>query len=191
MIVLTAAAVGVLMLVGIDNRTLPRRAPTRTPQTINLLNNVVVGMIVLFAAVDRGQRLRGRRRRTAGPSCTGSGCSAPPRSQVEASVLAEAGVVAGVGVVLGLVASLATIVPFGVARHEGVVPDGQLWLPPLRGRGRGRADPASAARSAGPAYGAAGRRRSDDRLDRDVLSSRSGRSGRRRSTGTPSSTGSG
>jgi hypothetical protein len=33
--------------------------------------------------------------------------------------------------VLGLVASLATIVPFGIARGEGVVPDGQLWLPPL------------------------------------------------------------
>ena len=28
-------------------------------------------------------------------------------------------------------AALATVVPFGVARHEGVVPDGQLWLPPL------------------------------------------------------------
>ena len=44
-------------------------------------------------------------------------------------MLAEARIVAGVGVVLGLLASLATIVPFGVARHEGLVPDGQLWLP--------------------------------------------------------------
>ena len=46
-------------------------------------------------------------------------------------MLAEARIVAAVGVVLGLLASLATIVPFGVARHEGVVPDGQLWLPPV------------------------------------------------------------
>ena len=33
--------------------------------------------------------------------------------------------------VLGALASLATIVPFAVARDEGIVPDGQLWLPPL------------------------------------------------------------
>ena len=46
-------------------------------------------------------------------------------------VLAEARGVACIGVVLGSVASLATVVPFGVARHEGVVPDAQLWVPPL------------------------------------------------------------
>ncbi len=38
---------------------------------------------------------------------------------------------AAVGVVLGTVASLATVLPFGIARDEGLVPDGQLWLPPL------------------------------------------------------------
>ena len=31
---------------------------------------------------------------------------------------------------LGLLASLATVVPFAVARDEGIVPDGQLWLAP-------------------------------------------------------------
>jgi putative ABC transport system permease protein len=46
-------------------------------------------------------------------------------------VVGGGGVVGVVGVVLGLVASLFTIVPFGIARDEGIVPDGQLWLPPL------------------------------------------------------------
>ena len=41
------------------------------------------------------------------------------------------GIVSILCIPLGLLASLATVVPFGVARHEGVVPDGQLWLPAL------------------------------------------------------------
>ena len=121
-IVLTAAATSVLMLVGTDDRTLARPAPTRTPQTINLLNNVVVGMIVLFAAVvvvnafaavvahregRAAPALAARRHARAGRAAP---CSPRPR------------IVAGVGVVLGLLASLATIVPFGIARHEGAGP---------------------------------------------------------------------
>ncbi|MDF1603350.1 FtsX-like permease family protein [Nocardioides sp. YIM 152315] len=128
-IVLTAGAVGVLMLVGIDHRTIGARA-TDEGDTINLLNNVVTGMIVLFAAVMvlnafaavvAGRRQELQRLRLLG---------ATP-AQVERSVLAEAGIVGGIGVLLGLVGSLATVVPFAVARDEGVVPDGQLWLPPL------------------------------------------------------------
>lgn len=128
-IVLTAAAVGVLMLVGIDQRTIGARA-TEEGDTINLLNNVVTGMIALFAAVMvfnafaavvAGRRQELQRLRLIGATPT----------QVERSVLAEAGVVAGIGVLLGLLASLATVVPFAMARHEGLVPDGQLWLPPL------------------------------------------------------------
>jgi len=128
-IVLTAGAVGVLMLVGIDHRTIGAAA-TDEGDTINLLNNVVTGMIALFAAVMvvnafaavvSGRRTELQRLRLLGATTT----------QVERSVIAEAGIVAGVGVVLGLLASLATIVPFAIARDEGVVPDGQLWLPPL------------------------------------------------------------
>lgn len=128
-IVLTSAAVGVLMLVGIDHRTIGAQA-TDEGDTINLLNNVVTGMIALFAAVMvvnafaavvAGRRQELRRLRLLGATTT----------QVERSVLAEAGIVAGIGVLLGLVASLATVVPFAIARDEGVVPDGQLWLPPL------------------------------------------------------------
>lgn len=127
-IVLTAGAVGVLMLVGIDARSLGGSVPEG--RVINLLNNLVTGMIVLFAAimvvnafvaVVAARRAELVRLRLVG---------ATP-AQVRGSVLAEAGIVAVAGVALGLLASLATIVPFSVARDEGVVPDGQLWLPPL------------------------------------------------------------
>ena len=128
-VVLTASAVSVLMTVGIDDRTRPG-GYDQDARTINLLNNVIVGMIVVFAgvvvvntfaAVIAHRKAELHRLWLLG---------ATP-SQVQSSVLAEARVVAGVGVVLGLLASLATVVPFGVARHEGVVPDGQLWLPVL------------------------------------------------------------
>jgi putative ABC transport system permease protein len=127
-IVLTAAAVGVLMLVGIDHRTIGTEAPEG--ETINLLNNLVTGMLSVFAAImvvnAFAAVVAGRRQELARLRLLG----ATP-TQVEHSVLAEAGIVAVVGVVLGLIASLATVVPFAVARDEGIVPDGQLWLPPL------------------------------------------------------------
>ncbi|MEV4999657.1 ABC transporter permease [Nocardioides sp. LML1-1-1.1] len=126
-IVLTSAAVGTLLLVNIDGRTLP--AGTPDSGTINLLNNVVVGMLALFAAimvvnafVATIAHRRGELRRL-------HLIGATPR-QVERSVVAEAGIVAAVGVVLGTLAALTTVVPFAVARHEGVVPDGGLWLVP-------------------------------------------------------------
>ncbi len=127
-IVLVAGSVGVLTLVGIDHRTIGAGAPEG--ETINLLNNLITGMLSVFAAlmvvnafaaVVAGRRQELNRLRLLGATPV----------QVERSVLAEAGIVAGIGVVLGLLASLATIIPFAVARHEGVVPDGQLWMPPL------------------------------------------------------------
>jgi putative ABC transport system permease protein len=128
-IILTAAAVSILMLVGIDHRTMPH-GEGKDDATINLLNNVVTGMICAFAAIMVVNAFAAvvshRRAELRRLSLLGA-----TRRQVEGSVVAEAAVVAAVGVVLGLVASLATIVPFGLARHEGVVPDGQLWLPPL------------------------------------------------------------
>jgi putative ABC transport system permease protein len=130
-IVLTSSAIGTLMLVGIDGRTIGGAAP-EDAETINLLNNVVVGMLSLFAAimvinsfaaVVAQRRLELERLRLLG---------ATP-AQVEGSVVAEAAIVAAVGVVLGAIAALSTIVPFAVARDEGVVPDGQLWLPAVIG----------------------------------------------------------
>jgi putative ABC transport system permease protein len=130
-IVLTSSAIGTLMLVSIDGRTLDRTlAGAGDADTINLLNNVVVGMIALFAAimvvnafaaVISHRRAELRRLWLVG---------ATP-AEVERSVITEAGIVASVGVLFGSLASLATVVPFAIARDEGVVPDGQLWLPPL------------------------------------------------------------
>jgi putative ABC transport system permease protein len=128
-IVMTAGAIGVLMLVGIDRRTQPA-GPGPEQQTIALLNNVVTAMICAFAAImvvnSFAAAVAHRRAELHRLWLLG----ATP-DQVRRSVLAEAGIVAAVGVVLGTVASLATVVPFGLARHEGLVPDGELWLPPL------------------------------------------------------------
>lgn len=126
-LVLTSAAVGTLLLVDIDARTLPAGNPDS--DTITLLNNVVVGMLSLFAAImvvnafvaviahrrDELQRLR---------------LIGATARQVERSVVAEAAIVAAIGVVLGTLAALTTVVPFALARHEGAVPDGGLWLVP-------------------------------------------------------------
>lgn len=127
-IVLTAAAVGTLMLVGIDTRTLPEGTPDS--DTLTLLNNVVVGMISLFAAimvVNAFAATVAHRR----PELERLWLLGATPTQVQRSVVAEAGIVAAVGVVFGTLAALATIVPFSIARDEGVVPDGQLWLPAL------------------------------------------------------------
>lgn len=43
-------------------------------------------------------------------------------------MLLESVIVAGVGVVVGLAVSAATVVPFALARDEGVAPNGQVWL---------------------------------------------------------------
>jgi putative ABC transport system permease protein len=127
--VLTAAAVSVLMAVGTDGRTRPSGYDDDA-RTINLLNNVIVGMIVVFAAVvlvnTFAAVIAHRRAELHRLWLLG----ATP-GQVQGSVLAEARAVAAIGVVLGVLASLATVVPFGVARHEGVVPNGELWLPAL------------------------------------------------------------
>jgi putative ABC transport system permease protein len=127
-VVLTAATVSVLMLVNVDTRSLA--VPDEGTEIINLLNYVIVAMLSLFAVVMvlnawlttvSSRRVELARLRLLG---------ATPE-QVRGSVLAEAGFVAGLGVLLGLVASTASWIPFAVARHEGVLPNGGLWLPPL------------------------------------------------------------
>ena len=127
-IVLVAASVGTLMLVAIDGRTLPVGTPESG--TITLLNNVVVAMIVLFAAimVVNGFVAVCAHRRTEFYRLRLLGATP---AQVRGTVLAEAAIVAVVGCLVGTAAACATIVPFSVAREEGVLPDGTLWLPPL------------------------------------------------------------
>jgi putative ABC transport system permease protein len=130
-IVLVSTAVGTLLMVGIDSRTLtPASDPEDVAGTITLINTIIVGMISLFAAImvvnataavmtyrrgefDRLWRL------------------GATRGQLRASVLLEATAVAAIGIVLGWLGATATAVPYAVVREEGLVPDGQLWLPPL------------------------------------------------------------
>ena len=126
-IVLTATATGILMLVSIDGRTITE-AGAEDAGLITMLNYVVTGMLVLFAAISvvnaTVAMLAQRRTELARLHLVGA-----THRQVRSSVLAEAAIVAGVGIVLGSLASLATVLPFAYARHEGLVPDGQLWLP--------------------------------------------------------------
>lgn len=127
--VFVGTTVGVLMMVGIDGRTLDAIAPNKQEaDTITLLNNVITGMIALFAAImvvnSIVAAISDRRREFARLQLVGASSS-----QVRDSVLAEAGLVTAVGLFFGGLASLATVVPYSIARDEGVVPDGQLWLP--------------------------------------------------------------
>lgn len=130
-IVFTATTAGVLMLVGIDGRTLAAIVPDQQEaHTITLLNYVITGMIALFAAIMVLNALVAVTHQRRGEFDRLRLAGATP-DQVRRSVSVEGGLVAVVGVVLGLLAATVTVVPYSVARHEGVVPDGQLWVPVL------------------------------------------------------------
>lgn len=126
-IVFTASSVGILMLISIDGRA--GHAADPDADTITLLNNVVVGMISLFAAIMVVNAFAAvtahRRAELARLQLLGA-----TRQQLHGSIVTEAAVVAVVGVGFGLLAASATVLPFAVARDEGVLPDGQLWLAP-------------------------------------------------------------
>jgi len=119
------------MMGGIDGRTLAAIAPDLPEaQMITLLNNVVTGMIGLFAAImviNTLVAVIAQRHAEFGRLHVIGATSI----QLRRSVLVEALLVATTGLVLGLLASLATVIPYSIVRDEGVLPDGQLWLPPL------------------------------------------------------------
>jgi putative ABC transport system permease protein len=130
-IVFVATAVGTLLMVGIDSRTLTAAGdPENVGGTITMINSVIIGMICLFAAimvVNATAAVVGHRRVEL-ERLWRIGATV---GQLRASIVVEAAVVAAIGVALGLLASTATAVPYAIVRHEGVVPDGQLWLIPL------------------------------------------------------------
>jgi putative ABC transport system permease protein len=130
-IVFVATAVGTLLMIGIDSRTLKAAGdPADVAATITTINAVVVGMISLFAAimvVNASVAVVAHRR----PELERLRRLGATTGQLRTSIVLEAAVVAVVGIVLGLVASTATVVPYSIVRHEGIVPNGQLWLPPL------------------------------------------------------------
>jgi putative ABC transport system permease protein len=130
-IVLVSTAVGTLVMVAVDART---RAAFGDPEgvgdMITMLNCVLVGVISLFAAimVINSAVAVVAHRRSELDRIWRVGAT---RAQLGASIALEAGVIAAIGIVIGLLGSTATAVPYSIARHEGVVPNGQLWLPPL------------------------------------------------------------
>lgn len=127
-----AATVGVLMMTGIDRRTfvLPPGESQATTDTINLLNGTILVLIagfcllvlinVLLAVIDERR-----------PEYLRLGIIGATRNQICSTVAYETVTVTIAGGLLGVFASSATVVPFSVARQEGVVPDAQLWLAPL------------------------------------------------------------
>lgn len=128
-IVFVAATVGVFMMVGIDGRTLAAIVPDQQEaDTITLLNYVVTGMIAVFALIMVANSVVAVTSRR-GPEFDRLRLAGATAAQVRRSVLVETGVLAAAGVGFGLLASLVTVVPYAVARDEGAVPDGQLWVP--------------------------------------------------------------
>lgn len=120
-------AVGTLYLQATENAAMDAAGLAKTPEdkSIETLNFVVIGMVVLFTAIMLVNTLiaatahRGRefgQTRLAG---------ATPR-QVLTAVALESAVLTVTGVVLGTVASVFTIVPFGLARRDSAVPDGDV-----------------------------------------------------------------
>lgn len=130
-IVFVSTAVGTLLMVGIDARTLTAaRDPEGVGDTITTINAVVIGMICLFAAimvVNAAVAAVVHRR----PELDRLWRLGATFRQLGTSVVLEAAVVAAIGITLGLLGSTATAVPYAIVRQEGVVPDGQLWLAPV------------------------------------------------------------
>ncbi|WP_034592957.1 FtsX-like permease family protein [Hamadaea tsunoensis] len=130
-IVLVSTAVGTLLMVGIDSRTHPAAADSQNlGDTISMINAIVVGMISVFAAImvvnSVTAAIAYRRSELHGLWRLGAG-----GGQLRATIALEATVVAAVGILFGLLGSTATAVPYSIVRHEGLVPDGQMWLVPL------------------------------------------------------------
>ncbi len=130
-IVLISGAVGTLLMVGIDSRTLTAAGdPEGVGDTITTINSVVLGMVCLFAAimvVNAGVAVVAHRR----PELERLWRLGATSGQLRTSIVLEAAVVAAIGILLGLLGSTATAVPYSIVRHEGVLPNGQLWLAPL------------------------------------------------------------
>ncbi|WP_243712903.1 ABC transporter permease [Actinomadura sp. 6K520] len=127
-ILFVGTAVGTLFLQATENAAteaagLGKTAEQRDIETLNL---VVIGMVLLFTAIMLVNTLiagTAHRRREFGQTRL---AGATPR-QVLGMVALESAVVTGTGVVCGTVASVFTIVPFGLARRDSLTPDGSVW----------------------------------------------------------------
>jgi putative ABC transport system permease protein len=128
-VVLVAATTGTLLMVGIDDRTMAANGdPTGAGGTVTLVNYIVTAMICLFAAVmvvNSFAAVVAHRRTELGRLWL----LGATRTQVRRAIVSEAVIVAVVGTILGTLASTSTFVSYAVAREEGIVPNGEMWLP--------------------------------------------------------------
>ncbi|WP_018656794.1 FtsX-like permease family protein [Actinomadura flavalba] len=124
-ILFTGVGVGTVHLQRTENAALATATdlPEADARTLETLNYVVIGMIVLFMAIMLVNTLlaaTAHRRREFGQQRL---AGATP-GQVLGTVALEAAVLAAVGVVCGAAVSLLGIVPFAVARIGSPVPEG-------------------------------------------------------------------
>jgi ABC-type antimicrobial peptide transport system permease subunit len=128
-ILFTGIAAGTLYMQSIENSVayVPGSVTLAEAQNIETLSLVVVSMIAVFAAITLLNTLVAatiqRRREFAQQRLIG----ASP-SQVLGMVGIEAAVLAAAGVFLGSIASLATIIPYRIARTGAILPDATILL---------------------------------------------------------------
>jgi len=130
-ILFTGISLGTLVMQSVENRATDDGGtiPASMERNIETLNLVVVGMLALFAAIMLVNTLVAaityRRREFGQQRLTG----ATP-GQVRRMVGAESAVLAVTGVLFGSLASLATIVPYTIARTDRLVPDAPALIWP-------------------------------------------------------------
>jgi putative ABC transport system permease protein len=121
-ILFTGIATGTIYMQSIENAAMEGLVKTNEQSNIETLNFVVVGMLALFAAIMLVNTLVAattyRRREFGQQRLAGS---TPP--QVLRMVTLESLVLAATGVLFGSLASLATVVPYSIARTDSVLPD--------------------------------------------------------------------
>ncbi|KRV48427.1 transmembrane transport protein [Wenjunlia vitaminophila] len=128
-ILFTGIATGTLYMQSIENAEMAASglAKTNEQRNIETLNFVVIGMILLFAAIMLVNTLVAattHRRREFGQQRL---VGATP-GQVQRMVALESAVLAVTGVLFGSVASLFTVIPYSIARRDQVVPDATVWI---------------------------------------------------------------
>ncbi|MEV5827242.1 FtsX-like permease family protein [Spirillospora sp. NPDC052242] len=127
-ILFTGIAVGTLYLQSTENAAVAAAGVVKTAEDKNIetLNFVVIGMVVVFAAIMLVNTLvaaTAHRRREFGQTRL---AGATPR-QVMGTVAVESVVLTVIGVACGSVASLFTIVPFSLVRVDSPMPEGDVW----------------------------------------------------------------
>ncbi|WP_141583524.1 FtsX-like permease family protein [Actinomadura sp. WMMA1423] len=127
-ILFVGTAVGTLYAQAIENEAMDAAGLTKDAEqkSIETLNFVVIGMVVLFTAIMLVNTLiaaTAHRRREFGQTRL---AGATPR-QVLTAVALESAVLTVTGVVCGTVASAFTIVAFGLARRDSALPVGNAW----------------------------------------------------------------